>query len=311
MYSSNIELTNHPEIARAHQSALRSIARIVENEIPAHDTQYAREGIEHLLHEGQVLVLTGAGVSTASGIPDYRGESGSLKNHRPMTYQEFRYDDEARQRYWARSYVGWRRMRRAEPNAAHYLLTKLEERSQLAGIITQNVDGLHRRAGSRNVLALHGDLEYVVCLICHKREHRAELDLRIEEKNYGYLERLEDQNLQVNPDGDVSLSDELISDFQMVGCVNCQQTFLKPDVVYFGENVPAQRKAQAWQMYRDCRSVLVVGSSLAVMSGYKFALEAHKDQKPLGIINGGPTRADRKATYMWRSDVAAALAQLM
>ena len=146
------------EIASVHRAAIRSIQRVVSENATPHDEEYASAGIAELLKAGKVLVLTGAGVSTESGIPDYRGPGGSLHDHRPMTYQEFRYDDVARQRYWARSYVGWRRMRRAEPNRAHYALAELEQLGAVSGVITQNVDGLHARAGSSRLLALHGDL---------------------------------------------------------------------------------------------------------------------------------------------------------
>lgn len=310
-YVSDVESIARPDIAMAHRSAIRSIERVVSETATAHEPAFAREGIAQMLAEGSVLVLTGAGVSTGSGIPDYRGPNGSLKKHRPMTYQEFRYDDGARQRYWARSFVGWRHMRRAEPNAAHYLLAHLEKQGKLAGLITQNVDGLHQRAGSQNVVALHGDLDRVICLMCAHLENRAHMDQRIDAANPGYLARLEGEELQVNPDGDVELSDAFIRDFQMVGCENCGSTRLKPDVVYFGENVPADRKAQVARLKDESKSLLVVGSSVAVMSGYKLVLDAQKKNQQVGIINGGPGRADARADFLWRTEVAAALAQLI
>lgn len=310
-YVTDEESLKRPDIAMAHRSAIRSIERVVEETATPTEPETARAGIAEMLERGNVLVLTGAGVSTGSGIPDYRGPEGSLKQHRPMTYQEFRYDDGARQRYWARSYVGWRRMRHAEPNAAHYLLAKFEERGALAGLVTQNVDGLHQRAGSWNMVAIHGDLDRVTCLMCSHLENRAHMDLRMEEVNPGYLERLEHTDLQVNPDGDVDLSDSFIRDFQMVGCEKCGSTRLKPDVVYFGENVPADRKEKVALMQSRAESLLIVGSSVAVMSGFKLALDACKKSLPIGIINGGPGRADNRATYLWRTEVAAALAQLI
>ena len=252
-------------------------------------------------------MLTGAGVSTESGIPDYRGPGGSLHDHRPMTYQEFRYDDAARQRYWARSYVGWRRMRRAEPNRAHYALAELEQLGAVSGVITQNVDGLHARAGSSRLLALHGDLSRIVCLDCGQDESRESLDTRLDAANPGYLARLEDEELRVNPDGDVELDEHYIRDFQMVPCLGCGSTRLKPDVVYFGESVPAERKALKDAMLAECSALLVVGSSVAVMSSYKIVLEALRAGKPVAIINGGPGRADAKATYLWRTGVGEAL----
>ena len=252
-------------------------------------------------------MLTGAGVSTESGIPDYRGPGGSLHDHRPMTYQEFRYDDAARQRYWARSYVGWRRMRRSEPNRAHYALAELEQLGAVSGVITQNVDGLHARAGSSRLLALHGDLSRIVCLDCGQDESRESLDTRLDAANPGYLARLEDEELRVNPDGDVELDDLYIRDFQMVPCLGCSSTRLKPDVVYFGESVPAERKVRKDAMLAECSALLVVGSSVAVMSSYKIVLEALSAGKPVAVVNGGPGRADAKATYLWRTGVGEAL----
>ena len=295
------------EIASVHRAAIRSIQRVVSENATPHDEQYASEGIAKLLKTGKVLVLTGAGVSTESGIPDYRGPGGSLYDHRPMTYQEFRYDDAARQRYWARSYVGWRRMRRAEPNRAHYALAELEQLGAVSGVITQNVDGLHARAGSSRLLALHGDLSRIVCLDCGQDESRESLDARLDAANPGYLARLEDEDLRVNPDGDVELDERYIRDFQMVPCLGCGSTRLKPDVVYFGESVPAERKARKDAMLAECSALLVVGSSVAVMSSYKIVLEALRAGKPVAVINGGPGRADAKATYLWRSGVGEAL----
>ena len=265
------------EIASVHRAAIRSIQRVVSENATPHDEEYASAGIAELLKAGKVLVLTGAGVSTASGIPDSRGPGGSLHDHRPMTYQEFRYDDAARQRYWARSYVGWRRMRRAEPNRAHYALAELEQLGAVSGVITQNVDGLHARAGSSRLLALHGDLSRIVCLDCGQDESRESLDTRLDAANPGYLARLEDEELRVNPDGDVALDEHYIRDFQMVPCLGCGSTRL------------------------------VVGSSVAVMSSYKIVLEALRAGKPVAIINGGPGRADAKATYLWRTGVGEAL----
>lgn len=311
MYADNPESITRPDIALAHRSAIRSIERVVTETVEPTDPTAAREGIKKMLEDGDVLVLTGAGVSTGSGIPDYRGPQGSLKNHRPMTFQEFKYDDGARQRYWARSYVGWRHMRHADPNAAHYLLAHLEKQGRLAGLITQNVDGLHALAGSQNLVTLHGDLSKVICLDCAQVEDRASLDTRIESANPGYLERLDEENLQVNPDGDVHLEDAFIRDFSMVGCTRCGSIKLKPDVVYFGENVPKDRKEKVKELQAKSKSLLIVGSSVAVMSGFKLALDAFKKNQPIAVINGGPGRADDRADYVWRSDVATALAQLL
>lgn len=299
------------DIAATHAAALRSIARVVEDAGFVQDATEASAGITDMLRTGNVLVLTGAGVSTDSGIPDYRGPNGSLRRHRPMTYQEFKYDAGARHRYWARSYVGWRQMKLAAPNVVHFALAELEEAGAMSGVITQNVDGLHNAAGSQNVVTLHGDLSKIECLDCGFIENRTSLDDRLEAANPGYLERLNDQELQVNPDGDVDLSDSFIADFQMVGCLSCGSEKLKPNVVYFGENVPVERKETMRQMLADARSLLIVGSSVAVMSGYKLVLDALRSGKPVGIINAGPTRADHKATYVWRTDARSALENLI
>lgn len=224
-----------------------------------------------------------------------------------MTYQEFKYDEVARQRYWARSFVGWRQMRRARPNTAHYLLADLQAEGKLAGIITQNVDGLHTAAGAKDVVTLHGDLSRIDCLDCGASEARTSLDTRINAANPGYLESLQGTDLQVNPDGDVDLSDSFISNFRMVGCLVCGSTKLKPAVVYFGEPVPPTRKAAVAQLLERATSLLVLGSSLAVMSSYKIALDAARACKPIAVINQGPGRADAKATYLWRADVTDAL----
>lgn len=300
----------HPEIAATHRAALRSIDRVITDTAQPTDPAAACAGIRALLDAGKVLVLTGAGISTGSGIPDYRGPSGSLRDHRPMTYQEFRYDPAARHRYWARSFVGWRHMAKARPNTAHYLLTNLQEAGHLAGVITQNVDGLHTAAGTQGVLTLHGDLSRIDCLACGHGEARPSLDARLEAANPGYLARAQGAALQVNPDGDVHLDPALIQDFTMVGCLSCGSTQLKPAVVYFGEAVPAERKARVKELTAGASSLLVLGSSLAVMSSYRIALGFARAGKPIAVINQGPGRADTLVTYLWRADVTDALYQL-
>lgn len=310
-WTSSPTFSNNAEIAAVHQAAIRSIQRVVHETARPHNPKLAKDGIESMLRAGKTLVLTGAGVSTESGIPDYRGPAGSLRDHRPMTYQEFRYDDTARHRYWARSYVGWRRMRLARPNRAHYALAELEQYGAVAGVITQNVDGLHVAAGSQNVLALHGDLSSIVCLSCGYREGRQSLDSRLDAVNPGYLERLEGANLRVNPDGDVDLEQQFIADFNMVGCTVCDSVKLKPDVVYFGESVPAERKKRLRTMMDNSTSLLIVGSSVAVMSSYKIVLDTLKSNKSVGVMNWGPGRADAKVTYLWRTGVGQGLEEML
>ena len=294
-------------IRMAHRAAIRSIERVVGESAPLQDPQVAASGIRRMLEAGSVLVLTGAGVSTDSGIPDYRGPQGSLLRHRPMTYQEFQHEPSARHRYWARSFVGWRHMAQASPNPIHQRLAQWEAQGRISGIVTQNVDGLHVAAGSLNVIPLHGDLQQVSCLNCGALEDRRHLDARLHEANPGYLERVDLDPSLVNPDGDVSLDDAHVAEFHMVGCLVCGSQALKPNVVYFGENVPAERKVRLKAMEARSASLLVIGSSLAVMSGYKLLLDARNAGKPVGLINGGPTRGDAKADFRWRSNIAETL----
>ena len=305
-----LDAFDHPAVAGAHAAALRSIAREVTETVAPQPSAVARDGILGMLRAGNVLVLTGAGVSTASGIPDYRGPEGSWRRHRPMTYQEFRHDPAARHRYWARSFVGWRHIDRALPNRAHRTLAALEAAGHVAGVVTQNVDGLHAAAGTRQLVALHGDLDRVVCLNCGNVEGRSNLDERLAQANPGYLEAAALDPTAVRPDGDVDLSRGWVDRFRMVGCLVCGSVELKPDVVYFGEGVPAERKERATAMLAAAAGLLVLGSSLAVMSGYRFVLDAVHDGKPVGIINQGPTRGDNRARWRWREDVGEALGDL-
>lgn len=287
------------------------MSRVVDDSAPPTDPAAACAGIAAQLREGPTVAITGAGVSTDSGVPDYRGPAGSLSRHRPMTFQEFRHDPRASHRYWARSFVGWRRMAAARPNLTHYALVELEQAGLISGIITQNVDGLHAHAGSSNLLTLHGDLARVVCLTCGQHEDRRQLDSRLMSENPGYLEAIDLDPTLVNPDGDVTLDDSAVDLFRMVGCLMCGSPLLKPDVVYFGEHVPVDRKTTAARMVAEASSMLVVGSSLAVMSGYRLVLDACSQGKQVAVINGGPGRADRRATTLWRTRVAPAFLSLL
>lgn len=297
-------------VENAHKAALRSIARVVNDTAEPQPDEVARAGIREMLAAGGVLAVTGAGVSTDSGIPDYRGPQGSLYRHRPMTYQEFQHDAAARRRYWARGFVGWRQMHKAEPNTAHRLLAKWQQGGVLTGLITQNVDGLHRAAGSDPVIHLHGDMDSVICLNCGNRETRSSMDARLQEANPGYAEAAFAAAENVNPDGDVTLDQSWVEKFFMVHCLVCDSEKLKPDVVYFGEAVPAERKAAVDELVAASKSLLVVGSSMAVMSGFKIALTMHQSQRAIGVINGGPSRADPKATWRWRTRITPALEDL-
>ncbi|MBW4716845.1 NAD-dependent protein deacetylase [Saccharothrix obliqua] len=240
--------------------------------------------------ERDVLVLSGAGLSTESGIPDYRGVSGSLRRHTPMTYDEFTGSPAARRRYWARSHLGWRTIARADPNAGHRAVAALGAAGFLSGVITQNVDGLHHAAGT-DAVELHGNLDRVVCLSCRAVSAREDLDRRLRAANEGFTAAV----TRFNPDGDADLAEEDVRGFRVVACVDCGGV-LKPDVVFFGENVPRVRVEECYALVDAARSVLVLGSSLTVMSGLRFVRRAATAGKPVVIVNQGATRGDEHAT---------------
>ncbi|MFF7254531.1 NAD-dependent protein deacetylase [Streptomyces microflavus] len=248
------------------------------------------EPVADALSSGGVLVLSGAGISTESGIPDYRGEGGSLSRHTPMTYQDFTADAQARRRYWARSHLGWRTFGRARPNAGHRAVAAFERHGMLSGVITQNVDGLHQAAGSEDVVELHGNLGRVVCLSCGTLSPRRELAGRLEEANEGFAPVA----AAINPDGDADLTDEQVGDFRVVPCTVCGGV-LKPDVVFFGEAVPPERVEHCRALVREASTLLVLGSSLTVMSGLRFVRQAAQAGHPVLIVNRDPTRGDRHA----------------
>ncbi|MEV5301000.1 NAD-dependent protein deacetylase [Amycolatopsis methanolica] len=239
---------------------------------------------------GGVVVLSGAGLSTESGIPDYRGVTGSLRRHTPMTYQEFVAAEHARRRYWARSHLGWRTIARAHPNDGHRAVAALRSAGVVGGVITQNVDGLHQAAGTPDVVELHGSLDRVVCLSCRALSPREELDRRLREANPDFTATA----TRVNPDGDVDLADDDVRGFRVVPCTVCAGV-LKPDVVFFGENVDPSRVDQCFRLVDEASALLVLGSSLTVMSGLRFVRRAAEAGKPVAIINQGPTRGDKYA----------------
>ena len=247
--------------------------------------------IAGLIGAGGVVVLSGAGLSTESGIPDYRGPTGLTRRAEPMTYQAFTGAPAARQRYWARSHLGWRHIARAAPNQGHYAVAELQRRGLLGGIITQNVDGLHQGAGARDVIELHGSLSRVICLGCGERTPRDELDQRLRAANPAW----DAQERQVNPDGDAVLDEGATEHFQVVNCLRCAGA-LKPDVIFFGENVPPGRVADCYALVGAARALMVLGSSLTVMSGYRFVRHAAKLGIPVVIINQGATRGDAQAS---------------
>jgi NAD-dependent SIR2 family protein deacetylase len=263
-----------------------------------------------LLAGRPLVALTGAGLSTDSGIPDYRGPGSPRRT--PMTFQEFRSGVDARRRYWARSHVGWTRMARAEPNAGHRAFVDLERCGALRGLITQNVDGLHAAAGSRAVIDLHGRIADVVCLDCGRGEPRAALAARLTALNPGFVEAV--GPAVERPDGDAELDLDVIAGFRLADCTACAGP-LKPDVVFFGENVPRERVQRAYAMVDGLRpaggALLVAGSSLTVMSGLRFVRHARKHDVPVVIVNRGATRGDELADVLVDggcSDVLPALA---
>jgi NAD-dependent SIR2 family protein deacetylase len=266
----------------------------------------ARDRLHELVAAGGVVVLSGAGISTESGIPDYRGPSGQLRARLPMTIRQFTGSAQARRRYWARSYVGWRRITHATPNTGHLAVAALQRTGAVTAIITQNVDGLHQAAGARDVIELHGGLDHVVCLDCGARSLRAELNERLQSVNGELVGEI----TRVNPDGDVELPDELVASFVLVGCECCGSDLLKPDVVFFGENVPKARVAQCFELVEGAGSLLVLGSSLTVMSGLRFVRRAAAGGIPVAIVNQGTTRGDEYADVKLDGPLGPALSEL-
>jgi NAD-dependent SIR2 family protein deacetylase len=269
----------------------------------------ALNSIRDLLAGKRLALLTGAGLSTDSGIPDYRGPDSPPRS--PMTYQEFVRDAANRQRYWARNHVGWSHLRHADPNQGHRAAAEMERRGLLSGVITQNVDRLHEDAGSFNVVDLHGRYDQVVCLDCGRTYSRRLLAAVLEELNPGFLEKATRSGLvEMAPDADSTVEDQvLISGFVVAVCPACGGT-LKPDFVYFGENVPKERVERSYAIVDDAGALLVAGSSLTVMSGLRFVRHAAKDGKPVVIINRGATRGDDRATIKLDAGVSEALTWL-
>jgi NAD-dependent SIR2 family protein deacetylase len=242
-----------------------------------------------LLAGRTITVLAGAGMSTESGIPDYGGLA-SRKRRTRIQYGDFVGEHSARQRYWARAAVGWRKVQAAQPNDGHRAVARLEAAECVAGVITQNVDGLHHQASSRRVVELHGSLSRVVCLGCASVTTRAEVQGRLERLNPWIVT----SDAPHEPDGDAKLADGRTTGFVVPECESCGGV-LKPDVVFFGESVPKDVTDAAWQLYEESEVLLVAGSSLAVFSGYRFVLQASKDDRPVAVLNLGPTRGDDRA----------------
>lgn len=271
------------------------------------DARTTLDDVVHLLRGRRLAVLTGAGISTDSGIPDYRGPDSPPRT--PMTYEQFVNDPDFRRHYWARNHVGWRHVHRTHPNAGHRAVARMEERGLLTGLITQNVDLLHEEAGSRHVIDLHGRYDRVICLQCQRVISRAHLAERLDELNPGFVESVAGQvaDIEIAPDADAVI--EQTSHFVPAPCEFCGGV-LKPEIVYFGENVPRERVDRAFAMVDEAEALLVAGSSLAVMSGLRFVKRAAKDGKPVVIVNRGWTRGDDLATLKLQAGVSETLTAL-
>jgi NAD-dependent SIR2 family protein deacetylase len=246
------------------------------------------DALRTLLAEKHFMVLTGAGISTPSGIPDYRDSDGVRRGKAPMMFTEFLALPDSRRRYWARAMLGWPRIRKAQPNPAHFSLAAMQRTGHIAGLITQNVDTLHDQAGSQDVIELHGSLHRVLCLDCGERFDRAAIQLLMEADNH-YL--LEVDAVQA-PDGDTLLDAAFEANFQVPNCPRCDGDRLKPDVVFFGENVAAPTAAKAMTSVEQADGLLVIGSSLMAYSAFRLCKAINAQGKPLVAINFGKTRAD-------------------
>jgi NAD-dependent SIR2 family protein deacetylase len=269
-------------------------------------SEAARFGLDYAREQlagKSILVLTGAGVSTESGIPDYRGE-GKTERH-PMTFDVFMGTEAARARYWARSYVGWSVIANAKPNGSHFALAQAESLGRISHIITQNVDSLHQQAGSKKVTELHGRLDKVICMSCRSLIERLRMDSLIEIANPSIKK---DLSVEFTPDGDAEI--EATADFRIPPCPSCGG-ILKPDVVFFGESVPTERVAATMDQLERCDALLVAGSSLTVNSGMRFARAANKAGKPIVIVNVGPTKADEFALAKIEAPTSIALVELL
>jgi NAD-dependent SIR2 family protein deacetylase len=277
--------------------------------LPAPDATAAVDTLFQLLRGRRTVVLTGAGCSTESGIPDYRGAGTRARARNPIQHREFLTRPETRARYWARSLLGWPRFSSARPNAAHHALAELERGGHVPGLITQNVDRLHHAAGSARVIELHGALARVRCLDCDALEARVALQERLLALNPDFAHQV----LELRPDGDAELSSELLSSFHVPACLRCGGT-LKPDVVFFGDNVPPPTVQEAFSLLESGDALLVVGSSLAIFSGYRFLMRASERRMPIAILNIGECRGVELADVLVEAragDVLPGLAQAL
>ncbi len=265
----------------------------------SYSVDFARERIQ-----GKSLaVLTGAGISTDSGIPDYRGQGRVVKH--PMTYDSFVGSHQAQVRYWARSFIGWDRIATAVPNLGHFALAHAENLGRINQTITQNVDGLHQKAGAKRVIDLHGRLDRVTCLNCGELMHRSDMDKLLQKLNPSVNK---DADFEFSPDGDAEV--EAAENFQIPSCPNCRG-ILKPDVVFFGESVPSDRVEHAMTALDQSDALLVAGTSLSVNSGLRFVRRAARAGKPVVIVNVGPTRGDELASVKIQGNTSQVLESLL
>lgn len=254
----------------------------------------------------RMTVLTGAGCSTHSGIPGYRDDDGNWRTAKPVQFADFLASAATRRRYWARSFAGWQRVSRARPNAAHIALAQFERQGRINQLITQNVDSLHSRAGSRRLIDLHGVLDRVVCLQCTEVYSRDHVQARLQQLNPDWSATIS----APAPDGDAHLQQDKFSEFVTPDCIHCGG-IIKPDVVFFGEPVPAERVRRAQAALQHADALLIVGSSLMVFSGFRFARMAQSLGKPIAIVNRGRTRADELASIKLTGDIPAVLGQAL
>ena len=261
--------------------------------------------IEFVDRRKQLLVLTGAGLSTASGIPAYRDATGQWLRRDPILYQDFIASSTVQRRYWARSFLGWQTIRDSQINAAHRTLVELETNGKLGMLVTQNVDGLHAKAGSRALVEVHGTLWQVGCLGCQARFPREDIQARLLDRNPDWRPEV----VEIRPDGDAELDARAYPGFEPADCPNCGGV-LKPDVVFFGESVPADRHQTINQALDECDALLVIGSSLVVMSGYRIVRQAHQRGLPVVAVNNGRTRADELLEFKVGGDCVEALSAL-
>ncbi len=275
--------------------------------VPETDGSWEAEvpALARALRGRRICILSGAGASTESGIPDYRGGGTERRTRNPVPFKKFVESDASRRRYWARSMMGWPKFRCAEPNQGHLSVARLERGGAVAGVITQNVDGLHQKGGARTVIELHGSLDHVICLNCGRREHRDDLQARLLALNPDFAPG----RIEPAPDGDAELGDDVYDGFRDPGCRSCSGV-LKPDVVFFGESIDPEVISDGFALLESADALLVVGSSLAVFSGFRYVRHAHRSGRPVYLVNVGPTRADEFADLTLAGPVGPVLQRL-